>query len=266
MTPSDLSGYLPLPLPVKHLSVSCKSASVFQPDLKSVSVALKCKYQPITRLHLMWSLKQNLLKPFKCLPICLEMRWKNIKGEHWCFKHRLLVITEEWAEGLPTVGHFISEQIYIEQSIFAQVNHFCTAYMCGTGALHACNDKVTGWWWWGVLITWFCVDVCVSVLESRKKTTAVELSTRWLHVSLCGYPKLLAKGTWLTLRRARTHARCRVCAVQCAATNVHPASLLVSRQWFKSSCTVENRFPQLQNLGKTVTQVLKDAQQHLWAS
>lgn len=128
--------------------------------LKNVSVALKCKYQSITRLHLMWSLKQNLLKPFKCLPICLEMRWKNIKGEHWCFKHRLLVITEEWAESLPTVGHFISEQIYIEQSIFAQVNHFCTAYMCVTGALHACNDKVTGWGCWLHGFVWMCVRAC----------------------------------------------------------------------------------------------------------
>lgn len=158
---------------------------------KTISVALKCKYQSITRLHLMGRLKQNLSKPFKCLPICLEMRWKNIKGEHWCFKHWLLVITEEWAESLPTVGHFISEQIYREQSIFARVNHFCTAYMCVTGAPHACNDKVTGWGCW-LHGLGGCVCVCVCKLwreKKRKKTTAVELSTRWLHVSLCGCPK-----------------------------------------------------------------------------
>lgn len=127
---------------------------------KNISVALKCKYQSITRLHLMGRLKQNLSKPFKCHPICLEMRWKNIKGEHWCFKHRLLVITEEWAESLPTVGHFISEQIYREQSIFARVNHFCTAYMCVTGALHACNDKVT---WRGCWLHGLGGYVCVCV-------------------------------------------------------------------------------------------------------
>lgn len=121
-------------------------------------MALKCKYQCITRLHLMWSLKQNLLKPFKCRSICLEMRWKNTKGEHWCFKHRLLVITEEWAESLATAGHFMSGQICIEQSRFAQVNHFCTAYMRATGLLHACNDKVT---WWGCWLHAFvCVCVC----------------------------------------------------------------------------------------------------------
>lgn len=155
----------------------------------------------------MQSPKQNPLKPFKCLPICLEMRWKNIKGEHWCFKHRLLVITEEWAESLPTLGHFISEQTHIEQSIFAQVNHFCTAYVWVTGALHACNDKVAGG---GADYMLLCGCVCVSVLESRKNTTAVGLSTRWLHVSLCGYPELRAKRTWLTSGRARAHVAVRV--------------------------------------------------------
>lgn len=209
----------------------------------------------------MRSLKQNLLKPFKCLPICLEMRWKNIKGEHWCFKHRLLVITEEWAEGLPTLGHFISEQTYIEQSIFAQVNHFCTAYVCVTGALHACNDKVAGWGCWLHAFVWMCVRV--SSGEQKKHH-----HSRVVYTVASRFPLWLSKTSSqrnMTDIRMRTCARCRACAVHRAATNVRPARLLISSQWFKASWTVENHFLQLclilYNLWQTVTQV-----HALWAS
>lgn len=42
---------------------------------------------------------------------------------------------------------------YIEQSIFALLNHFCTAYMYVSRALHACDETVTGWGAdWSVLV------------------------------------------------------------------------------------------------------------------
>lgn len=103
---------------------------------------------------------------------------------------------------LPTAGHYTAAQMCSVQGMLARVNHFCPSYMCVTKAVHVFDDKVTGVGCW--------LKVCCGHVwggeGGRKGTTAVELSTHWLHITHCGSLKPAAEVRWLTFTHTQRAA------------------------------------------------------------